>query len=389
MQAKPSTMSRNQVRTSTEQGKRVAGLHTWLAIASYGGIAISIALFTWFYEQAFFTSPQSRTESILTSVSVVGLHMGLVVALERLFVNLPMQRKLRYRTAFLVSVGLGWLLWTYVIISSGRFTGLFLPVFAFSGAFLGGLFATAINENLWENNSPPSTRIQTEVHQRHVEVIGILAAGSWTKRCFDLFLAIIGVCGSAPVWGLISFLVWFEDPGPILFVKNSVGKGGRNFHQYKFRTMVRGAEVNTGPVLSREGDDRVLLVGRLLRKTALDELPQVINILKGEMSFVGPRPQRTVLVHDYLAAMPEYAERHRVLPGLSGLAQVAGDYYLTPRQKLRFDRLYIQNLSLGNDVKLLFLACLITFWFRWRKGWTGRLPRRLLKLGVSEDRFPQ
>jgi lipopolysaccharide/colanic/teichoic acid biosynthesis glycosyltransferase len=222
-----------------------------------------------------------------------------------------------------------------------------------------------------------------------LEVIGIPTAGSWTKRCFDLFLAIIGVSGSAPVWGLISFLVWFEDPGPILFVKNSVGKGGRNFHQYKFRTMVRGAEVNTGPVLSREGDDRVLLVGRLLRKTALDELPQVINILKGEMSFVGPRPQRTVLVHDYLAAMPEYAERHRVLPGLSGLAQVAGDYYLTPRQKLRFDRLYIQNLSLGNDVKLLFLACLITFWFRWRKGWTGRLPRRLLKLGVSEDRFSQ
>jgi lipopolysaccharide/colanic/teichoic acid biosynthesis glycosyltransferase len=387
VQAKPSTMSRNQVRTSTEQGKRVAGQLAWLAIASYGGIAISIALFTWFYEQALFTGPQTRTESILTSLSVVGLHMGLVVALERLFVNLPMRRKLRYRTAFLVSVGLGWALWVSVIIFSGRFTGLFLPVFAFSGAFFGGLVATAINENLWENNSPPSTRIQTEVHQRHLEVTGIPAAGSWTKRCFDLCLAIIGVAGSAPVWGLISFLVWFEDPGPILFVKNSVGKGGRNFHQYKFRTMVRGAEVNTGPVLSREGDDRVLLVGRLLRKTALDELPQVINILKGEMSFVGPRPQRTVLVHDYLAAMPEYAERHRVLPGLSGLAQVAGDYYLTPRQKLRFDRLYIQNLSLGNDIKLLFLACLITFWFRWRKGWTGRLPRRLLKLGVSEERF--
>jgi lipopolysaccharide/colanic/teichoic acid biosynthesis glycosyltransferase len=377
-------MNRNQIRTSTEQGKRVSGQLAWLAIASYGAIAISIALFTWLYEQALFSGPQTRTESIFTSLSVVGLHMGLVVALERALVNLPIGRKLRYRTAFLISLGLGWALWATVMISSGHFSGLALPVFAFSGAFLGSLFATAINENLWENNSPPSTRIQTEVYHRHLEVIGMPKPGLRTKRFFDLCLAIVGIIISTPIWALISFLVWFEDPGPILFVKNSVGKGGRNFHQYKFRTMVRGAEVHTGPVLSREGDERVLLVGRLLRKTALDELPQVINILKGEMSFVGPRPQRTVLVNDYLVAMPGYAERHRVLPGLSGLAQVAGDYYLTPRQKLRFDRLYIENLSLGNDIKLLFLACLITFWFRWRKDWTGRLPRSLLKLGVRK-----
>jgi lipopolysaccharide/colanic/teichoic acid biosynthesis glycosyltransferase len=377
-------MSRNQVKTSTEQSKRVSGQLAWLAIVSYGVIAISIGLFTWLYEQAVFAHAQARPESVFTALSVVGLHVGLVMAIERGFANLTIRRELRYRIAFLASVGLGWALWASVIISTGRFTGLSLPVFSFSGAFFGSLFATAINENLWENNSPPTTRIQAEVHQQHVEVIGIPEKGSWTKRCFDLCLAIIGIAGSAPIWALISFLVWFEDPGPILFVKNSVGKGGRNFHQYKFRTMVRGAEIHTGPVLSREGDDRVLLVGRLLRKTALDELPQVINILKGEMSFVGPRPQRTVLVHDYLVAMPEYAERHRVLPGLSGLAQVAGDYYLTPRQKLRFDRLYIHNLSLGNDIKLLFLACLITFWFRWRKDWTGRLPRRLLKLGVRD-----
>jgi lipopolysaccharide/colanic/teichoic acid biosynthesis glycosyltransferase len=155
-----------------------------------------------------------------------------------------------------------------------------------------------------------------------------------------------------------------------------VGKGGANFHQFKLRTMVREAENNTGPVLASEEDERVLGVGRLLRKTALDELPQLINILRGEMSFVGPRPQRTVLVHGYLETMPEYAERHRVLPGLAGLAQVAGDYYLTPRQKLRFDRLYIRHRSLGFDLKLIGLACMITFWFRWKKDWNGRLPRQ-------------
>jgi lipopolysaccharide/colanic/teichoic acid biosynthesis glycosyltransferase len=174
------------------------------------------------------------------------------------------------------------------------------------------------------------------------------------------------------------FLIWLEDPGPVLFVKNSVSRGGVNFHQYKLRSMVREAEIDTGPVLASEDDQRVLWIGRLLRKTALDELPQLINIMRGEMSFVGPRPQRTVLVYGYLQKMPEYAERHRVRPGLAGLAQVAGDYYLTPRQKLRFDRLYIQNANLGFDLRLLIAAFLITFWYRWQKGWNGRLPRRLL-----------
>jgi lipopolysaccharide/colanic/teichoic acid biosynthesis glycosyltransferase len=146
--------------------------------------------------------------------------------------------------------------------------------------------------------------------------------------------------------------------------------------------MTPGAEMETGPVLSQKDDSRVLNFGRLLRKTALDELPQLVNILLGEMSFVGPRPQRTILVNGYLEILPEYAKRHRVLPGLSGLAQVAGDYYLTPRQKLRLDLLYIRYRSLGFDIKLLFLAFLIAFFYRWKDDWDGRLPRRLLRFGV-------
>ena len=96
------------------------------------------------------------------------------------------------------------------------------------------------------------------------------------------------------------------------------------------------------------------------------------------MSFVGPRPQRTVLVYDYLQSMPEYADRHCVSPGLAGLAQVAGDYFLSPRQKLRFDRLYIAHRSLRFNLKLFYLAILITFWYRWQPGWNGRLPRSRL-----------
>jgi lipopolysaccharide/colanic/teichoic acid biosynthesis glycosyltransferase len=176
-----------------------------------------------------------------------------------------------------------------------------------------------------------------------------------------------------------------EDPGPIFFVKNSVGKGGVNFHQLKFRTMVYNAESVTGPILARRDDSRTLSIGRFLRKTALDELPQLFNILLGQMSFVGPRPQRTVLVYEYLQEIPEFAERHRVLPGLSGLAQVVGNYYSTPRQKLRFDRIYAQHASLGFDLKLLVLAFLIVFWLRWRPDWDGRIPRSWMRFGVKKN----
>jgi lipopolysaccharide/colanic/teichoic acid biosynthesis glycosyltransferase len=370
-------MSRNHIRTTNEQGSRAAQ-STWTAIF-YWGMAISMGVFTWLYEQAVFAGLAAKPVGVFTALSLVALHAGLVIILERGYAYTPLRRDWQYRMALLSSIGLFWVNWIVLLISGIQHAGLVLPVLAFGGAFLGGLGATGLKERLWENNSPPSEWIQIEVYQRHQQVIGKLDPGPWTKRAFDLCLAVLGLAGSAPVWLATTFLVWFEDPGPVLFVKNSVGKGGRNFHQYKFRTMVREAENHTGPVLSQEGDERVLLVGRILRKTALDELPQLINILKGEMSFVGPRPQRTVLVHGYLETMPEYAERHRVLPGLSGLAQVAGDYYLTPRQKLRFDRLYIRHLGLGFDLKLLLLACMITFWFRWRNGWNGRLPRRLLR----------
>jgi lipopolysaccharide/colanic/teichoic acid biosynthesis glycosyltransferase len=142
--------------------------------------------------------------------------------------------------------------------------------------------------------------------------------------------------------------------------------------------MVRGAEVKTGPIMASEGDLRSIKVGRFLRKTALDELPQLINILRGDMSFVGPRPQRTVLVYKYLQTMPEFAERHRVLPGLAGLAQVAGHYYITPRQKLRYDRIYSRHASLGFDLKLILLAFGLVFYLRWKPGGADRIPRNWL-----------
>jgi lipopolysaccharide/colanic/teichoic acid biosynthesis glycosyltransferase len=230
---------------------------------------------------------------------------------------------------------------------------------------------------LWEDNQPPGEEIRQQVLEAHRAFPPLPTP--LAKRACDVALALIGIIVSSPIWLLFSILIWLEDPGPVLFVKNSVGRGGVNFRQLKFRTMVRQAERETGPVLAGEGDLRVLRVGRLMRKTALDELPQLINILLGEMSFVGPRPQRTVLVRDYLRAMPEYAERHRVAPGLAGLAQVAASYYITPRQKLRLDRLYVRHAGLGLDLRLLAIAFLLVFYLRWRPGWNGRLPRGWLR----------
>jgi lipopolysaccharide/colanic/teichoic acid biosynthesis glycosyltransferase len=333
-------------------------------------------------------------------LGVTWILMGVIAALlsfgcERGLSLTALERRWRYRLAFVLGACLG-LLFYFALITllqgNGQTSGL-QPAFPSSdwlgiwlvsltavtlGAFLGSLLATSRHWQLWEDNAPPPDYVRSEVLEIHRRVIGSPEDKTWPKRLFDILLSLFGLLISAPVWLTSAFLVWIEDPGPILFVKNSVGRGGANFHQFKIRSMVREAEQVTGPILSQEGDERILWIGHILRKTALDELPQLLNILRGEMSFVGPRPQRTILVFDYLQTIPEYAERHRVRPGLAGLAQVAGDYYLTPRQKLRFDQLYIRHSSLSFDLKLLFLAFLVTFWYRWQKQWDGRLPRRLL-----------
>ncbi len=331
---------------------------------------------------------QSAQIDELDYLGLAGIALIMAVLIQRTLAAFTLNETWSYRLGFLATSLV--LSGIEVQISLSRSAPPDLPwvITAIGGAFLGGLLLTGMRLNLWEDNSPPPGHIRREVEKYHQEVIGSLPPTPITKRLFDLSLALAGLLISAPVWLLIILLIWLEDPGPLLFIKNSVGKGGINFHQLKFRTMMQGAEDVTGPVLASEDDQRVLHIGRLLRKTALDELPQLINILRGQMSFVGPRPQRTILVHGYLEGMPEYAERHKVLPGLAGLAQVAGDYYLTPRQKLRFDRLYIRHASLGFDLKLIILAFLIAFWYRWQSGWNGRIPRKLIRFG-SPARNPQ
>jgi len=305
---------------------------------------------------------------------------ALAWALSRLMVFV-MGSKWGYRSAFIIAFGAALAGEVVSFSSSGIFAGWWRLLLAFLGAFTGGLLATANHNGLWEDNFPPSSETLDEVLIFHQRRLGGVKKIPVSKRCFDLLVALTGALLVVPIGLVITFFIWFEDPGPLLFIKNSVGIGGKSFHQLKFRSMVRDAEKETGPVLSKDDDARVLKIGHLLRKTALDELPQLLNIIRGEMSFVGPRPQRTVLVREYLQAMSEYAERHGVAPGISGLAQVVGSYYITPRQKLRLDRLYVRHASLGFDLKLLVIAFLVVFYLRWRKDWNGRVPREWLRFG--------
>lgn len=341
-------------------------------------ITLFLVMLIWFFLQQL---DQVGGANLLHLILLVILTAALSMAFERSLVFLPLSLRWRYRSAFLASIAVYIGIWLLQVVVFGFAFSVWWFILIIFADFLGCILATHFSEGLWENNSPPSQEVTHDVYQHHLALIGQPDSIPPLKRAFDILLASFGLLVSLPVWFLGIFIIWLEDPGPLLFVKNSVGRGGMNFHQYKLRTMVRGAEDATGPVLASEKDERVLGMGYLLRKTALDELPQLLNILQGEMSFVGPRPQRTVLVQGYLHDLPAYAQRHRVLPGLAGLAQVVGDYYLTPLQKLRFDRLYIKYTSLGFDLKLILLAFMITFWYRWQKDWNGRLPRRLLRMG--------
>ena len=173
------------------------------------------------------------------------------------------------------------------------------------------------------------------------------------KRSFDLIASSGALLIISPILLMVSVAVRFTSKGPVLFHQERMGKGGRLFRVLKFRTMVSDAERHSGPVLAIERDPRITRFGRFLRATRIDELPQLFNVIKGDMSLVGPRPERAYFVQQFERELPAYDLRHAVKPGLTGLAQVMGRYGTTVESKLRFDLLYIYNYSLLLDVKIL------------------------------------
>ena len=177
----------------------------------------------------------------------------------------------------------------------------------------------------------------------------------FVKRMLDLSFSIILAIGTAPLMVLTAIAIKLDSPGAALYSQERVGENGRVFRIYKFRSMRTDAEQAGKPMWARDKDDRVTRVGRFIRKTRLDELPQLWNVMAGDMSFVGPRPERPFFVEQLAREIPFYLQRHAVKPGLTGWAQVKYQYGSSiedAMEKLRYDLYYIKHLSVFFDLTI-------------------------------------
>ena len=185
----------------------------------------------------------------------------------------------------------------------------------------------------------------------------LLGWNRWMKVLMDYVLGALALLVLSPLMGAVALAVKWTSPGPVLYRQERMGLDGVRFQMYKFRSMRVDAEAESGAVWARQNDDRRTWVGALLRKTSLDELPQLFNVLRGEMSLVGPRPERPVFVGEFRRSVPGYMLRHKMKSGMTGWAQVNGWRGNTSIEKrIEFDLHYIENWSLGFDVKILWLT---------------------------------
>ena len=171
------------------------------------------------------------------------------------------------------------------------------------------------------------------------------------KRIIDIISGVIGLIITSPLWLYVVIKIKTEDWGPVFFVQERVGRNGRLFRMYKFRSMVVGAEKKGLGVFVRTDDERITKIGKLIRKTSIDELPQLINVLKGEMSVVGPRPTLKYQVERY---NKEQKRRLLVKPGITGWAQINGRNNMTWPEKIKLDLWYVDHWSIGLDLKIIF-----------------------------------
>lgn len=216
-----------------------------------------------------------------------------------------------------------------------------------------------------------------------IEQVGSASLPAWrlsnprwyAKRSFDALLSGTGLLLSAPVWAFAALAIKLEDGGPIFYTQDRVGLRGRVFRVLKFRSMVPDAEARVGALQASAGDPRVTRIGRWMRATAMDELPQLVNVFRGDMSFVGPRALRPGEIeaggngrHEALEDVPGFAERCQVQPGLTGVAQIYAPRDIPRRHKFRYDRVYLRKQSFGLDLRLILLS----FWITFRGAWEVR-----------------
>jgi len=183
----------------------------------------------------------------------------------------------------------------------------------------------------------------------------------FVKRSIDIVLSIFGIVISLPIFLFAVIGIKSEDEGPVFYKQERSGLNGKPFEVIKFRSMVEDAEKDTGAIFAMENDHRITKIGSFMRSTRIDEIPQFFNVLMGSMSLVGPRPERPIFVEEYSKKYPEYQYRLAVKPGITGLAQVKGNYTTTAENKMKFDLMYIINYSLLLDLKILFQTVKVVF----------------------------
>lgn len=180
------------------------------------------------------------------------------------------------------------------------------------------------------------------------------------KNCFEFILSFVLLIITLPICLIVCIAIYLELGVNPIYTQKRVGLNGRVFKIYKLRSMYIDAEKD-GPRWASENDERVTKVGRIIRKTRIDELPQLVNILKGDMSIIGPRPERPELIKEFIKYLPDFNDRLLVKPGITGWAQVNGGYTLTPKEKLEFDKYYIQNRGFRLYLLILIKTIMVIF----------------------------
>lgn len=227
-------------------------------------------------------------------------------------------------------------------------------------------FANSIRTYLTPKISDTIVRGADEIHLFDTPLLlcknrGLSFEQNLVKRIFDVVFALCVLILASPLFLIIAVAIRLCDGKPVLYRQTRLTLDGREFTLYKFRSMIVDAESICGAQLASKNDDRITPVGRVIRKLRLDELPQLINILKGDMSVVGPRPERPEIVSEYEDYIPEFRFRLKVKAGLTGYAQVLGKYNTTPYDKLKLDLMYIEKYSLRLDIKLILMTIKILF----------------------------
>lgn len=230
-----------------------------------------------------------------------------------------------------------------------------------AGTTNNALADSSVADNCTLNLTTPQAAAQEKIQVERIGKVKRKPFFAFVKRSFDFissFLALVVFC--LPML-IVAIVIKCDSKGPVIYKQERLGLNGKPFMLYKFRSMRADAEACSGAKWADKNDDRVTRVGKFMRKTRIDELPQLFNIFSGKMSIIGPRPERKIFYDQFAEYIDGFEERLKVKPGLSGLAQVSGGYDLKPEEKIVYDIEYIKKRSIWMDIKIIFKTIAVVF----------------------------